>query len=584
MVAIISLHMAAILFAPGASSLPKHNITINVPDGFSNQGEDDLFCVPTKWYHVFVFFAVNYLAHAVTVKTRPGQTWVHTTRDVILALAAPYFGLYRALETLRRSSWKADSDLTRAAKAGALCTVVKDKCNPQRSRCNVALGRDKRVEIATNAVSSTDSHRSNPVPSEVVSTVYGDNEAASRPQGRSQESIAMAPIGLANNAQTKGQLLDDDDNPHSSSAPESVENEGSLQKNVLAYDQPNARLRAENKSQLPQKPSTMSTILKGCRSIWCKGHWKYRHVHGVCKLPAGFHLAWVPPHATIVGPDTNDMADVTLCSSYNIPKALIGIVQTIYGSITLYRARGDQIDRYGYVSFGLTVIPYVVMSVMNLCCALVMPDYPTVYMVRSKEADMAIAAGARLDGVVGRLIEADAPRPDDGNMSECVEISNADVQIAEGNMKNADTTADLGNLRVDLKTHHRIHRPTDHNPVVTTSTYSCCLLLGAVPLAVISGLTRWRPGYSTKAERVWVMLWLVFDIVWGANYEGTVLNMDSSADKETYYAFMTQRSKGFWVFYLSIFLIIPAVGGFVTVGDMLGNYGTCTRMSGLRTS
>lgn len=58
--------------------------------------------------------------------------------------------------------------------------------------------------------------------------------------------------------------------------------------------------------------------------------------------------------------------DATPMSTYNIPKLIIGLVQAIWATSTLYRARGDQIDRYGYAAFGLTVTPYAFMSVLNI--------------------------------------------------------------------------------------------------------------------------------------------------------------------------------------------------------------------------
>lgn len=77
----------------------------------------------------------------------------------------------------------------------------------------------------------------------------------------------------------------------------------------------------------------------------------------------------------------------------------------MYGTTTLYRARGDQTERYGYAAFSLYVIPYTLMSVANLCCACLLPDYPTIYVVRSKESDEAVALGGQIDGAVERVFQ-----------------------------------------------------------------------------------------------------------------------------------------------------------------------------------
>ena len=35
--------------------------------------------------------------------------------------------------------------------------------------------------------------------------------------------------------------------------------------------------------------------------------------------------------------------------------AIVAIAQMIFSSITIYRTRGDQIEKYGYAAYGLTV-------------------------------------------------------------------------------------------------------------------------------------------------------------------------------------------------------------------------------------
>ena len=55
-----------------------------------------------------------------------------------------------------------------------------------------------------------------------------------------------------------------------------------------------------------------------------------------------------------------------IAASYSIPKAVIAIVQLGYATVTLYQSRGNQIEHYGYAAFALTVIPYAIMSLINL--------------------------------------------------------------------------------------------------------------------------------------------------------------------------------------------------------------------------
>jgi len=72
--------------------------------------------------------------------------------------------------------------------------------------------------------------------------------------------------------------------------------------------------------------------------------------------------------------------------------------------MTLYQSRGNQINIYGYAAFGLTVVPYAIISLVNLFSALVTPEYPALFMVGSDIMDEAIRHGATFYGVVGRLV------------------------------------------------------------------------------------------------------------------------------------------------------------------------------------
>lgn len=87
-----------------------------------------------------------------------------------------------------------------------------------------------------------------------------------------------------------------------------------------------------------------------------------RNIHGVCELPPGssYRLITVPfgvalrekqrGHDVSVG--SNLDVKFRLGMDYSIVKAMFSLVQIIAGSITIYRARGDQITQYGYGSFG----------------------------------------------------------------------------------------------------------------------------------------------------------------------------------------------------------------------------------------
>lgn len=94
-------------------------------------------------------------------------------------------------------------------------------------------------------------------------------------------------------------------------------------------------------------------------------------------------------------------------------------------------------------------------------------------------------------------------------------------------------------------------------------TYILAAFLGFVPLAMIGGLSKFRNGGSTAAQRGWTMSWWVFGFLYGNAPVWNSFAVDKvSLNRPT----------------LAI-LSVPAIGGFVVVGQMLASYGTCVRIS-----
>src|SRR6202043_2070015 len=85
-----------------------------------------------------------------------------------------------------------------------------------------------------------------------------------------------------------------------------------------------------------------------------------------------------------------------LCRSRNWLSMAASIFQLMYATITFYRLQGPEVDRYGYAAYGLSVFPYAFMSLVNLICAAVVGEYPSVYVMRSKLLD-------EMEGELNRL-------------------------------------------------------------------------------------------------------------------------------------------------------------------------------------
>ena len=287
----------------------------------------------------------------------------------------------------------------------------------------------------------------------------------------------------------------------------------------------------------------------------------------MCKLPRGYSLAGLPSNAKIISDVGDEPGDTELCSSYNVPKAIIAIVQTIYASITLYRARGDQIQRYGYAAFGLTVLPYLIMSIMNLLATSLVPDYTSLYIVRSLELDEAITLGAQVDGAVGRIVQSTTNILPFDELYSLLSITHAHSK-REVFCYSPESFEEVGAERRD-PLWARLHGTA----VVT-------FVFGAVPIAIIGIWTRFDEGKSTKAQRVWTMIWLVMNIFCGSYFD--ILSERDNVTKEK-----LNRDRHFmrWYYlswlYITALSTIPAIGGFVVVAQMLRAYGTCVQVSGV---
>lgn len=102
-------------------------------------------------------------------------------------------------------------------------------------------------------------------------------------------------------------------------------------------------------------------------------------IHGRLHPPEGYCLAVVPRNTTFIEDWT--MPARAIPFGYNAVQILISLAQLLFAITTIYRSRGDQLDRYGYAAFGLTVIPYAWMSHVNLAGNLIRLHYSSAYLV-----------------------------------------------------------------------------------------------------------------------------------------------------------------------------------------------------------
>jgi hypothetical protein len=312
-----------------------------------------------------------------------------------------------------------------------------------------------------------------------------------------------------------------------------------------------------------------------------------------------------------------------IAASYSIPKAVIAIVQLSYAIVTLYQSRGNQIEHYGYAAFALTVVPYALMSLINLVGNVLTPDYQALYLVASEVMDEAILRGAQFDGVVGRLVQDNDDNPatlevlprekdekdnginfsySDKGASKGFQVSIVDYsspplstfkrrkyvkEHVESTSKDLSASVFVPSCSKFRRLNQHIY-PTDTNRTQMTPQgafsftsmqptndwrFITCLVFAGIILGIIGVVTHFRPGKASISQMNWILHWYIF----GAVYSGFAFG-DGLQSKPWPEPDMGQPSKyDVWLMILPCVLYgIPAIGGFVTVTQMLFAWGTCT--------
>jgi len=249
---------------------------------------------------------------------------------------------------------------------------------------------------------------------------------------------------------------------------------------------------------------------------------KIRKIHGHVSLPSGYTFASI----LLEDVSFTEFESTTfhkISSSQSHLKSCIALCQLLFSCFTLYHTRGNQVQLYGYAAFGFTVVPYAVMSLVNLVANLMSPHYPMVYMVRTPLMNQAEEAGGRFEGVVG--------------------VQNSVNYI---NFK----TASLSNILFWL-----------------------LLILAIItPYIILKSMTNFDAGDSTQAQRGWTMGWLVVGQLYGllTAFAGFTFWLDDSLSS-------SQR----YILCASIVPSAAAIGGFVVVGQMLVVHGQCSTSTAL---
>lgn len=116
---------------PSSAKFSDHGKPLLLPPRnqtkLNSEGDANIVCRPAKWTDILIFFVGNYLAHAATTKTMPGQSPLTSCRVILAALLFPTSGVFRGFGAIRTRAIFAETELQMAARAGALCMIIKDK-------------------------------------------------------------------------------------------------------------------------------------------------------------------------------------------------------------------------------------------------------------------------------------------------------------------------------------------------------------------------------------------------------------------------------------------------------------------------
>ena len=413
-----------------------------------------VYCGAASWQSIVFFYILNYGAHAVTIKSFPGDRTWKSIAWMIAALLVPFSGILRGCISISRGKVLHETDLQHAARAGALCVLARsEKWKPRA----------------------------------------GESIRGCRVSGPETSDEGDTIIGLAKVGGPKGV---------------------------------------------------------------CRVTPKMEHIHGqIVGLSDEYEIHTLPTDARVTPLHSGE---IELCKSHNVLKWLAAITQLLFACFTLYRTRGTQVHMYGYAAFGFTVIPYAIMSLINLTANILTPEYPCLYLVRSSVMEEAEGRQPplRVSGTVGTMVELEGDPLEIEMVDQTV---GSRVQVAfrnPGNLPSGEhqmarvTVPGIGRYQKELQSGSRLF--------YSVSAWIIGILALAAPYVIVGVWTRFNHGSSTLFQRGWIMTWIV-----GGQIFGIILGL-SLHDLE-----------GKWEIWLIMIVIwalfggAPAIVGFTVVGKML---------------
>ncbi|KAF8541790.1 hypothetical protein BDD12DRAFT_878000 [Trichophaea hybrida] len=345
-------------------------------------------CQANVLFPILEYIATNYIAHAFTIRFSPGYGPVYTIFLSVAALIFPYFGFMAACRNLECLSLFAKDPLDRALKAGALCTVARTQnWMPEEGDKVWMLGTTRRNHTTFPGSTLTPTQGLQRCdPDSTKTLVYCEEEGLEALQQR-----YIAVHGLCRLPRAHAE-----------------------HKDSYACDVPMSNHLERKHSELfPQHPRGPKQLqeFRNCQKgqymlvripPHCSVKWKHRSYFNLEFTRHHETDTWKDDIMKDTTPRRISYHDVGISASHSVLKSVIAFLH-LYSVVRILQSPRIQVNKYG--SYRLTVVPYGLMSLVNILSAIFSPSYPSVYMVDSSVMREARRRGGIFDGVVGELEE-----------------------------------------------------------------------------------------------------------------------------------------------------------------------------------
>lgn len=625
-------------------------------------------CVrPAPWNQILSFFLTNYIARIATYKKASGYNGMWDYANVFVSLFVPFLGITSAADTIARGSrFLGSTDIDRALLAKALCILIRTPgWRPESGEvvrgCLMMPGDDharRRLQRRyRKRRQQQQRHRRRRDPdAEKRGHSRGDYEAAERSDyeatGRGySHSRSNRPDAGPSRSRSRSQSPGPSHRSHGRSHKRSHSHDRRASRSQSRSHRRHAsRSRSRHGHPPPDEllghvgagipeyshssggtssddhdhghdydlehdyAPDAATLIIGPPGLRALDRDKYK-IHGHFSLPPGYTIAHLPPGTELMPLAVSRAvkADIVLSNSYSFVKAFAGLVQIVSSLYALYSAYGDETAVYGFAAVGFTVLPYTVMSLLNVVANVVEASYDCLFLVRSdvmREAERREAG--EFVGEVAELVPADPAleldvtgqqslglrfRRDERGRWHAVAVHDEAHDAGPGIGPGGGGVPVATEFRVVIPPLDGSYDPAADprakivvQPVGQSYRFSRESLRRAqhfggrvsiaitvfalvTPYAVVGALSRFSRGNSSVRQRVFMTGWLVIGQVIG------VLNLAAQALR------VGRRRWWKWAEQLAIWIVVVigfafAVGGFVEAGRMLRNFGYCIKVGG----